>query len=212
MTACPSEDQLRQLLDDRLIGLALAEIVGHVEVCPSCHEQLEALTRGNRSKTTLGDVSNETGTENGSIASAPPRVADDQTADFIAVAEIVVATDDTEPFPGVGSTDQLTGDFGEVDSDRTRSQTGSRDGSSRVKQVESPTDCPDIPGYEVMERLGEGGMGVVHRARQVGLNRLVALKMIRGGSQARSDNFQVQVRDRGRGGCQAPAPQHPPHL
>ena len=36
MTACPSQDQLRQLLDDRLIGLALAEIVGHVEVCPSC--------------------------------------------------------------------------------------------------------------------------------------------------------------------------------
>src|SRR5947207_12594127 len=36
-----------------------------------------------------------------------------------------------------------------------------------------------VPGYEVLDLLGEGGMGVVFKARQVGLNRLVALKMIR---------------------------------
>ncbi len=38
---------------------------------------------------------------------------------------------------------------------------------------------PDIPGYEVQERLGGGGMGVVWKAWQVFPPRPVALKMIR---------------------------------
>jgi ABC-type amino acid transport substrate-binding protein len=59
-----------------------------------------------------------------------------------------------------------------------------------TEQTDAPKSLPAIPGYELHIEIGRGAMGIVFKAIQVDLKRVVALKMLLSGSQAGKSEVQ----------------------
>jgi hypothetical protein len=126
------------------------------------------------------------------IARGMTKVAASPTVDAPRASETTAISPSPSPEGPPGETIDLSTLPGPIGANRT-GPSSQAETTTGVAQAGGPATGQNVHyfgDYQTISILGQGGMGVVYKARQLTLNRLVALKMIRNAEFASEDQVR----------------------